>query len=84
NLRMALQAIKLHAPEIPSPFNLWMNTPYKADGTLQWLSTISKAGDYMVFLAELECVVVLSACPQDLVPINGKDCLPKDLHFEVS
>lgn len=84
NLRMALQAIKLHVPEIPSPFNLWMNTPYKADGTLQWLSTMSKAGDYMVFRAELECVVVLSACPQDLVPINGKDCLPRDLHFEVS
>jgi uncharacterized protein YcgI (DUF1989 family) len=84
NLKMALQAITLRAPEVPSPFNLWMNTPYKPDGTLDWLPTVSKAGDYMVFRAELDCVVVMSACPQDLVPVNGKDCIPNDLHFEVS
>ena len=83
NLRMALKAIKLQAPEVPSPFNLWMNTPYQADGTLAWLPTVSQAGDYMIFQADLECVVVMSACPQDLVPVNGKDCIPRDLHFEV-
>ncbi len=84
NLRMALKAIRLRAPEVPSPFNLWMNTPYKVDGTLDWLSTVSKAGDYVLFQAEMECVVVMSACPQDLVPVNGKDCIPHDLHFEVT
>lgn len=83
NLKMALKAIKLQAPEVPAPLNLWMNTPYKADGTLDWLSTVSKADDYMLFQAELECVVVMSACPQDLVPVNGADCIPNDLHFEV-
>ena len=83
NLRMALEAIKLQTPEVPAPFNLWMNTPYKADGTLDWLSTVSKANDYLLFQAELECVIVMSACPQDLVPVNGEDCIPRDLHFEV-
>jgi uncharacterized protein YcgI (DUF1989 family) len=83
NLKMALKAIKLQAPEVPSPFNLWMNIPYQADGTLAWLPTVSKAGDYMVFQADLECIVVMSACPQDLVPVNGKDCIPRDLHFSI-
>ncbi len=83
NLRLALQAIKQQVPEIPSPFNLWMNTPYKADGTLDWLPPVSKAGDYMLFQAELDCIVVMSACPHDLLPVNGKDCIPHDLHFEV-
>jgi uncharacterized protein len=83
NLRMALQAIGMRAPEVPAPFNCWMNTPYATDGTLAWLSTVSKACDYIVFRAELPCVVVMSACPQDLVPVNGIDCIPHDLHFEV-
>ncbi len=84
NLRMALQAIQLRVSEIPSPLNLWMNTPITADGTIAWLPTVSKAGDYMVFRSELECVIVMSACPQDLVPVNGNDCMPSDIHFEVS
>jgi uncharacterized protein YcgI (DUF1989 family) len=84
NLRMALQAIGMRVPEVPSPFNLWMNTPYASDGTLEWLPTVSKMGDYVVFQAELDCIVVMSACPQDLVPVNGKDCIPRNLHFEVS
>ncbi len=33
--------------------------------------------------AEMDCVVAFSACPQDLVPINGADCIPKEAHFEV-
>ncbi len=80
---MHIMAINLRALKVPSPFNLWMNTPYRADGALDWLPTVSKAGDYLVFRAELDCVVVMSACPQDLVPVNGIDCIPRDLEFEV-
>ena len=83
NLRMAMQALQLRVSEVPSPLNLWMNTPIMADGTIAWLPTVSKAGDYMVFRSELECVVVMSACPQDLVPVNGNDCIPRAIHFEV-
>ena len=83
NLRLAMKAIQMRVSEIPSPLNLWMNTPIATDGRIAWLPTVSKAGDYMVFQCELECIVVMSACPQDLVPVNGKDCIPRDLHFEV-
>jgi uncharacterized protein YcgI (DUF1989 family) len=31
----------------------------------------------------MDCVVVFSACPQDVVPINGVDCVPTEAHFQV-
>jgi uncharacterized protein len=83
NLRMAFLAIQLQVPEIPSPLNLWMNTPYRPDGSLDWLPTVSKAGDFVVLQAELDCIAVMSACPQDLVPVNGRDCIPQDIAFEL-
>lgn len=83
NLRLAMAAIGAVAPEIPQPLNLWMNIPIKADLGVEWLAPVSKAGDYVVLRAERDCIFVLSACPQDILPINGNDCVPVDLAFEV-
>jgi uncharacterized protein YcgI (DUF1989 family) len=80
---MALKAIGLYTREIPAPLNLWMNVPLRPDGMIDWLAPISKPMDHVVFQAEMDCVVVMSACPQDLVPVNGEACMPRDLHFEV-
>lgn len=84
NLRMALLAIGERAPAIPAPFNLWMNVPVAQDGTVELLPTVSRPGDRVVFRAEMPALVALSACPMDLMPINGPDCTPKELAFEVS
>jgi uncharacterized protein YcgI (DUF1989 family) len=83
NLRMALLAIGLRAREIPSPLNLWMNTPVRPDGRIEWLPPVSKPGDTVVFEALMDVVVALSACPQDIVPINGADNKPVEFHFRV-
>ncbi len=83
NLRMAMIAIGLKAPAIPAPFNLWMNIPVGKDGATQWLAPLSKPGDRMVFKAEMDMIAVMSACPQDLTPVNGEDCDPLGLHFVV-
>ena len=83
NLRMAMIAIGKHAPVIPAPFNLWMNIPVAHDGSIQWLPPVSKPGDRMVFRAEMDIIAVMSACPQDITPINGSDCKPTELHFVV-
>ena len=45
---------------------------------------MSKPGDRLTLRAEIDCIVVLSACPQDMVPINGPDMRPVELHFEVT
>ncbi len=84
NLRMALIAIGERAPAIPCPLNLWMNIPVAADGQVQFLPTVSKPGDLVVFRAAMPSIAVISACPMDLVPINGPDGIPVELEFEVN
>ncbi|MEM7172876.1 MAG: urea carboxylase-associated family protein [Pseudomonadota bacterium] len=83
NLRMAMLAIGHRAVEIPSPFNIWMNIPIGSDHNISWLPPVSQAGDYVEFRAERACIAVMSACPQDLLPVNGEDNKPVNLHFEV-
>lgn len=80
NLRMALAAIDLQAPEIPCPFNLWMNTPFDQTGRMSWLPPVSRPGDHVTFRAEMDAVIVLSCCPMDLLPINGTDAVIRPLH----
>jgi uncharacterized protein len=83
NLRMAMMAIGLTVPEVPQPFNVWMNIPLAADWTIDWRAPVASAGDHVLLRAEMDCIVVMSACPQDLVPINGENMTPVDLHAEV-
>lgn len=83
NLRQALIAIGLRAPAIPAPFNLWMNVPVQPDGSLSFEPPVSKPGDHMRFRANMDVIAVMSACPQDVTPVNGRDCIPTELHFRV-
>lgn len=82
NLRMAMIAIGLEAPEVPSPFNLFMNIPVAAGGDAGWLPPASKPGDWVSFRAEMDCIYAVSACPQDIIPIN--DLNPREAHLEVT
>lgn len=81
NLFEAMAELGLRPPECPSPLNLWMNIPVGSDGGILWLPPVSRAGDQVVLRAEMDCVVALSACPQDMVPINAMN--PVEAHYEV-
>ena len=83
NLAAALAELGLTPPETPSPWNLFMNIPVDADGSLGFEPPVCNPGDYLILRAEMDCVVAFSACPQDLVPINGRDCIPTEAHFQV-
>ncbi len=83
NLRMALLAIGERASVIPPPLNLWMNTPADANGDIAWLPTVARPGDRVVLRAHVDCIVVMSACPQDITPINGEGMQPTELHVQV-
>jgi len=83
NLRMALMAIGLQAPSIPDPFNLWMNIPIAPNGNTAFEPTVSKPQDRVRLKTLCDVIVVMSACPQDMNPINGIDCDPTELHFRV-
>ncbi|WP_101949287.1 DUF1989 domain-containing protein [Mycobacterium sp. 3519A] len=71
NLRTALADIGLHTDVVPQPVNVFMAIPVAADGALNWLPAASRPGDAITFAAAMDCVFVLSACPQDLNTING-------------
>jgi uncharacterized protein YcgI (DUF1989 family) len=71
NLHLALAMLNLSVPTCPASFNLWMNIPVLPNGDLNWCETVSKAGDSVVFRALVDCIMVMSACPQDVIRINA-------------
>jgi len=81
NLRAGMAALGLVPPEVPSPLNLWMNIPVRPDGSIEWRPTVAKPGDYVVLRAEMDCVLAMSACPQDIICINA--CDPTEAHYEL-
>ena len=83
NLFAAMQGLGLTPPECPSPLNLFMNIPWTPNGKLSFDPPTTKPGDYVTLRAELDCIVAMSACPQDLLPINGEAGKPTEAHFEV-
>ena len=83
NLHAALAEIGLAATQTPAPLNLFMNIPVGGEGRVAWEPSLAPPGSHVLLRAEMDLVVVFSACPQDIVPINGADCVPKDVHFAV-
>ena len=83
NFRMALMAIGEAAAHVPDPFNLWMNIPVSPQGRISWEAPVSSAGHSIVMRAETDVIAVMSACPQDLTPVNGDGLAPTELHFRI-
>ena len=83
NLHAALYELGLKAPETPSPLNLFMNIPWTADGDLAFEAPVTRPGDHVVMEAALDLVIAFSACPQDILPVNGKAGTPTEAHFEI-
>lgn len=79
NLYQALYSLGLKAPETPSPLNLFMNVPVHPDGRIEFAAPVSEPGQYVCLKAEMDVVVVLSACPQDITAVNGMQ--PRDVHY---
>lgn len=81
NLHRAMAELGLTPPGVPCPLNMWMNIPVKPDASLSFEPTVSKPGDHVLLRAEMNVVVVFSACPMDLTPINGLKTL--NAHFQI-
>jgi uncharacterized protein YcgI (DUF1989 family) len=83
NLARALEELGLKCPETPSPLNLFMNIPWSVDGTLTFEPPVCAPGGAVELRAEMDLVITFSACPQDVLPINGIDCRPTEAHFVI-
>jgi len=82
NLLAALGALDLAAPEIPSPVNLFENVTIGPDGALGIEPPRAAQGDAVTLEALMDLVLVVSACPMDIVPTNGADRRPKAISVE--
>jgi uncharacterized protein YcgI (DUF1989 family) len=81
NLLGAMRQFGVERVEVPQPINLFMNIPIGSDAELGWLPAPTRPGDSTTLRAELDCYVVVSACPQDLVQINAGTPGPIDLEI---
>ncbi len=81
NLQEVMAGFGFEDIEIPQPINVFMNTPLLADGSIGWRTGETGPGDWIMFRTELPCYVVLTACPQDILPLNDKN--PTEMALEV-
>lgn len=70
----------------PEPLNLFMNVPVGSmgngeKGALEVGRPDCEGGSYVVLSAETDCLVVMSACPNDVMDTNGGK--PGDAAYEV-
>jgi uncharacterized protein YcgI (DUF1989 family) len=85
NLFAGMAELGLVPTEVPSPLNLFMNIPWSPDGTLGFAAPPRPVpGGYVRLRAETDLVIAFSACPQDILPINGKAGKPVEAHFTIA
>jgi len=83
NLAAGLAALGLALPETPAPLNLFMNIPVIDGNRVEVRPPVSTPGSHVALRAEMDCIVAFSACPQDLLPVNGLAMRPTEAHFEI-
>jgi uncharacterized protein YcgI (DUF1989 family) len=81
NLARALADLGCQIFDAPCPLNLFMNVNARGRH-IELLPPVSKPGQYISLRAEIDQVVVMSACPQDITLVNA--LRPSDVHFSVS
>lgn len=83
NLRAAFRQIGRTPPRIPTPWNLFMETVIRDNDLLEDNPSRTAAGQYVRLRAEMDCLFVVSACPQDLIVINGTDGVPRNVALRI-
>lgn len=83
NLAAALAELGFAVPATPAPFNLFMNIPVVGGNRVEVRPPVSTPGSHVALHAAIDCIVAFSACPQDMVPVNGLAMRPTHAHFEI-
>ncbi len=83
NLHAALASVGVAVATTPSPLNLFENAVPAADGTIAIAAPVARPGSSVTLRAEMDALLVFSACPQDMVPTNGPELAPADAHLRV-
>ncbi len=76
NFLVGLNRHGLGKRDLVPNINFFMNVPVTADGRLDIVDGISKPGDTIELVAEMDVLVVISNCPQLNNPCNGWNPTP--------
>lgn len=79
NLFTNLAKYDIEPDDIPTAFNIFMNVQFQPDGKLSVDPPLSKAGDYVLFAAQMDLIVGLTACSAE--DSNGGSFKP--IHYEI-
>ena len=79
NLAEALEPYGVEPDQIPTAFNVFMNVTIDENGSLTVQPPLSKAGDHILFEAEQDLVVALTACSA----LQSNNYAFKPIHYEV-
>jgi uncharacterized protein len=83
NLHTALKASGVRSPVTPSPLNLFENAPVAPDGCVTIVPPLIQPDGCVTLRAELDLILVISACPQDMVATNGADMTPRPIEITI-
>lgn len=79
NLYTSLAPYDIKPDDIPTAFNIFMNVQFDEDGKLSVDPPLSKAGDYVLFEAEMDLIVSLTACSAE----DSNNGSFKPIHYEI-
>ena len=74
NLAAALADYGITLDRIPDPFNIFMHTGITENHELFVAAPTSRAGDHLTLRAEMDCLVGLTACADDVTECNAGTC----------
>ena len=83
NLKGQFAALGVPFHRVPTPWNLFMETIVENSNDMKDMPSTTKAGQYVRLRAEMDCYFAVSACPQDLIVINGDDGVPRDIALHI-
>lgn len=77
NFQAALRTLGSSCPIVPQPVNFFMNVAVRPDGRMTFGPPQTEAGDWVLMRAFVDCLIVISACPQQWNPATNYH--PSDL-----
>ncbi len=79
NLYTSLAPYDIMPDDVPTAFNIFMNVQFAPDGKLSVDPPLSKAGDYVLFEAEIDLIIALTACSAE----DSNNGTFKPIHYEI-
>ncbi len=79
NLYTNLAPFGIEPDDVPTAFNIFMNVQFDENGKLSVDPPLSKAGDYVLFEAEMDLIVALTACSAE----DSNNGSFKPIHYEI-